>query len=43
MREISENSYRENQNARLMFNNFFERRAIYEIMVEKYGRGRQTT
>jgi hypothetical protein len=44
MRNISDTICRENQNTRFMFNKFFsEKRAIYEINVEKYGTARQAT
>jgi len=32
MRNISDKSYRENQNTRCIFNNFFLNRSVYEIM-----------
>ena len=44
MRNVSDQSCRENQNKYFMFNNFFpQNRAVYEIMWGKCGRARQAT
>jgi hypothetical protein len=38
MTNVSDKSCRENQNTNFIFTNFFENRAVYEIMWKKYGR-----
>jgi hypothetical protein len=45
MRNISDKLCRENQNTRVLFSNFFffENRAVYQIMWEKYCKDRQAT
>ena len=45
MRNVSDESCRENQNTHFMFNKFFffENRAVFEINVEKYGTVGQAT
>ena len=44
MRNVSDNSCRENQNTHFVFSNFFfEKRTVYEIMWKKYCRAGQAT
>jgi hypothetical protein len=34
MRNVSDKNYKENQNTHFMFNNFYENRAVYEVMLK---------
>jgi len=46
MRNVSDKSCRENHNTHCVYSNFlffFENRAVYEIILEKYGRAGQAT
>ena len=43
MRNSSDKNYRQNQKTLFMFNNFFENRAVYEIMWKRYGTAERAT